>query len=347
MLEFYCQEENKYRNPRNSPVNFTPEFHVPLDKGQQALSHSKTSSLSVKSPQTHVRFKFGASPFNPDQQPARNKSVQNQKRNRFSKSEDIFYFGSKGLCLDTEGCNSLKNRNFNKSSDQGVTGDVRNTRSNRVFLPQIKMNSGTLPDLNRRKPSETGKRAYEDMIDKNTMSIGYRLPKQNKQKSQETQIWAQVKNPEKRLNIISPQLKSEDILEVKLPPIGNEVAPDRLLTSNHDLKGVHLNDPFAGIHQDPEKILLHVNSTDQSNLSENKKYIVIKMPQIDFQSATPEPTINVSTKSPKRPKLTLRKTLSQGKLREKEVRNLLEDVKELTDIAENLNRFLNEKDCIT
>ena len=284
--------------------------------------------MSVKSPQTHGRFKFGASPFNPDQHPSRNKSFQNQKRHRFSKSEDALYFGSKGLCLDTEVCNSLKNRNFNKGSDQGVSGDVRNTRSNRVFLPQIRMNSGISPDLNRRKPSETGIRAYEDMIDNDALSIGYRLPKQNKQKSSETEISAQMKNPEKRLNNFSPPLKSEGILEVKLPSIGNPVLPDRLLTSNHDIKGVQANDPFAGIDRNPEKILLHVDSTDQANLSENKKYIVVKMPQIDFQSATPEPTINVSTKSPKRPKLTLRKTLSQSKLREKEVRNLLEDVKE-------------------
>ena len=247
LLDFYCQEESKYRNSRNSPVNFTPEFHVPLDKRQEALSHSKTSSLSVKSPQTHVRFKFGASPFNPDQQPARNKSFQYQKRNRFSKSEDVFYFGSKGLCLDTEVCNSLKNRNFTQSRDQSVTADVRDTRSNRVFLPQIKMNSGTLPDLNRRKPSEAGKRAYQDMVDKDAVSIGYRLPKQNKQKSPETQIWAQMKNPEKRLNILSPPMKSEDVLQVKLPSIDNPVLPDRLLAAKHDIKGVQPNDPFAGI----------------------------------------------------------------------------------------------------
>ena len=67
------------------------------------------------------------------------------------------------------------------------------------------------------------------------LSIGYRLPKQNKQKSPETQIWAQMKNPEKRLNILSPPMKSEGVLQVKLPSIDNS-SPSR---QTIDLKAWH------------------------------------------------------------------------------------------------------------
>ena len=291
------------------------------------------------------RFKFGASPFNPDKHLPRKKSLPNQKKNRLSKSQDVFYLESKGLYLDNEVSNSFNNRSIvSRSNDHDVNGDVGNVRSNRVFLPQIKMNSTNLPDLNRKKPPETGKRVYEDMFDKDALSIGYRLPKQNKEKSPETQAWAQVKELPK-----SPPVKSEYALEAKLPSISNPALPDRLFTSTHTTKQMQPKEPFPRLDQ---KMLLHVNTidnsiTNQSNHCDNKKYIVVKMPQIDFQSASPEPTINGSGKSPKRPKLTLRKTLTQSKLREKEVQNLLEDVKELTDIAENLNRFLNEKDCIT
>ena len=329
-------------------MNFTPEFPVSPDKRQQSLSPYKTNSLSAKSLQRHGRFKFGASPFNPDNHLPRKKSLPNQKKNRLSKSEDVFSLESKGLYLDNEVSNSLNSRSFiSRSNDHSVNGDVGNVRSNRVFLPQIKMNSANLPDLNRKKPLETGKRVYEGMFDKDALNIGYRLPKQNKQKSPETQVWTQVKDPPKRLDITSPPLKSEYNLEAKLPSIGNPVLPDRLFPAAHGTKQVQQKELFPRMDQKPEQILLHVNSIDQSNQCENKKYIVVKMPQIDFQSASPEPTINTSGKSPKRPKLNLRKTLTQSRLREKEVRNLLEDVKELTDIAENLNRFLNEKDCIT
>ncbi len=76
----------------------------------------------------------------------------------------------------------------------------------------------------------------------------------------------------------------------------------------------------------------------------NKKYLIVKMPDIDFDPASPGPDTHISP-SPqpvgRKPKASLTKTFVQNKLRQKEVKNLLEDVKELTDITLDMKEKLD------
>ena len=72
-----------------------------------------------------------------------------------------------------------------------------------------------------------------------------------------------------------------------------------------------------------------------STMSENKMNLVVQMPDIILNPPTPTPTRLVHSADDV---VSLRKTFRQNELREREVANLLEDVKELTEISEQLKR---------
>ncbi|XP_064647224.1 uncharacterized protein LOC135500023 isoform X2 [Lineus longissimus] len=68
--------------------------------------------------------------------------------------------------------------------------------------------------------------------------------------------------------------------------------------------------------------------------SESKKQIVVEMPNIMFMPSTPEPPYDSEDNYLRQGPLT--KALTQNKIREREVRNLLQDVKDLNQITEQL-----------
>ena len=203
-----------------------------------------------------------------------------------------------------------------------------------IYLPCIKVNSDSLPSFVARKQSEHGKGG--EMLDKDEPSISYRLPRRTSIVSENVQSSTEKIPPLKKIEISIPSVKFENTEEIKLPSIGRKMDSD-LNQGSLGMKATKDTGNDAKQEQDN-------HSRPVSNQSYARKCFVVKIPRIDFQPASPGLIVNVSRKSPERPKLTLSRTISQRKLREKEIRNLFEDVRELTNLAENiLSKHLKEK----
>ena len=342
LLEYYYEQENNYKNPRNSPVQFIPDFPVSLNKNQQSFSSSSTSSYWFDHHGSNKRTNLSHPSFT-----SRKKRLYpNQNTRTASKSDDVvFYLGSRGVRLREEKAINGNCSLLNKGQNEMETLANKHRNSDCIYLPCIKVNSDSLPSFVARKQSEHGKSG--EMFDKDAMNISYRLPKMTSETSEGSQPTLNKPISLKKIEISIPPVKMdrESTEEIKLPSI-RKVSESEINGSSSDKK-VDKDKPNTkkignGFTHMQEEIPAE-NTRTNSRQSQTKKCIIIKMPRIDFQPASPEPGINVPRKSPRKPKLTLSRTITQRRLREKEVRNLFEDVKELTSMAENLSRHLKEK----